>query len=307
MLQTGVVIKNTGSWYAVLTESGETLECRIKGKFRLKGIKSTNPVTIGDVVDVDTENNIIVSIHERKNYLARKSTNLSKLYHIIAANIDQAVLVATVNYPATTTVFIDRFLASAEAYNIPAKIIINKIDRYNEAETDTLAEWAAIYNDIGYETLFTSVLNSKNITKLESLLKGKTTLLSGHSGVGKSSLINAIDPNLNLKTNRISDSHHSGKHTTTFSEMHPLKTGGFIIDTPGIRGFGTIEFERSMVYHFFPDLFKVAEECRFHNCLHIQEPGCAVKNAVETGDISYSRYNSYLNILDDSDDNKYRL
>ncbi|MFB6319690.1 ribosome small subunit-dependent GTPase A [Saccharicrinis sp. FJH54] len=306
MVKTGVVTKNTGSWYQVQTET-ESLECRIKGKFRLKGIRSTNPVAVGDIVDVDAEHNTIVAIHERKNFLVRKSTNLSKQTHVIAANIDQAVLVATVSYPVTTTVFIDRFLSTAEAYDIPAKLIFNKTDLYNEDETDKLAEWMAVYTDIGYECLFTSVTKAKNIDKVSRLLKGKVSLLSGHSGVGKSSLINAVDPGMKLKTQEISEAHHSGKHTTTFSEMHPLKIGGYIIDTPGIRGFGTIDFERNEIYHFFPEIFKTATNCKYHNCIHVEEPGCAVKEAVENGEISYSRYISYLNILEDPDDNKYRV
>ncbi|WP_375727116.1 ribosome small subunit-dependent GTPase A [Saccharicrinis sp. FJH62] len=298
--------KNTGSWYLVQTET-ESLECRIKGKFRLKGIRSTNPVAVGDRVDVDPENNTIIAIHDRKNYLVRKATNLSKQTHIIAANIDQAVLVATVSHPVTTTVFIDRFLSTAEAYDIPAKLIFNKTDLYNDKETDTLAEWLAIYSEIGYECFFTSVVKNRNIDKVAALLSCKVSLLSGHSGVGKSSLINAIDPDLKLKTQEISDAHHSGKHTTTFSEMHALKLGGYIIDTPGIRGFGTIDFERNEIYHFFPEIFKVAAKCKYHNCIHVEEPGCAVKEAVEEGEISYSRYVSYLNILEDPDDNKYRV
>lgn len=306
MVKTGVVTKNTGSWYLVQTET-EALECRIKGKFRLKGIKSTNPVAVGDIVDVEPENNAIVAIHDRRNYLARKATNLSKRSHIIAANMDQAVLVATVNYPVTTTVFVDRFLATAEAFDIPAKLIFNKTDLYNEKELDTLAEWLAIYTDIGYECLFTSADKKRNISEVADMLKDKVSLFSGHSGVGKSTLINAIDPQLNLKTQMISDAHKAGKHTTTFSEMHALNIGGYIIDTPGIKGFGTIDFERNEIYHFFPEIFKTAAACKYHNCLHLEEPGCAVKQAVEEGEISYSRYVSYLNILEDPDGNKYRV
>jgi ribosome biogenesis GTPase / thiamine phosphate phosphatase len=306
MVKTGVVTKNTGSWYLVQTEN-ESLECRIKGKFRLQGIRSTNPVAVGDWVDVDPEHNTIISIHERKNYLVRKATNLSKQTHIIAANIDQAVLVATVNFPVTTTIFIDRFLSTAEAHDIPAKLIFNKTDLYNDKETDILAEWLAIYTEIGYECLFTSVEKKRNLDKLAELLEGKVSLFSGHSGVGKSSLINAIDPGLKLKTQQISDAHQSGKHTTTFSEMHALKLGGYIIDTPGIRGFGTFDFDRNEIYHFFPEIFKVAAHCKYHNCIHVEEPGCAVKASVEAGEISYSRYLSYLNVLEDPTDNKYRM
>jgi ribosome biogenesis GTPase len=264
-------------------------------------------VAVGDYVDVDSTSNSIITIHQRKNYLARKSTNLSKRSHIIAANIDQAILVATVNYPVTTTVFIDRFLATAQAYNIEARLVFNKTDCYNDKETDKLAEWLAIYSAIGYDCYFTSVKKNRNINQVSDLLKGKVSLLSGHSGVGKSSLINAIDSKLDLKTQQISNAHHSGKHTTTFSEMLPLQNGGYIIDTPGIRGFGTLDFDRYEIYHFFPEIFKVASACRFYNCIHADEPGCAVKKAVEEGGISYSRYVSYLNILDDPEGNKYRL
>lgn len=305
MVKTGVVVKNTGSWYLVKVDE-KILECRIKGKFRLKGIRSTNPVAVGDIVDLETETNAIFNIHERKNYLARKSTNLSKLSHVIAANMDQVVLVATIKFPETSTIFIDRILATAEAFRIPAKIIFNKTDVYKEAEIDVLAEWLAIYTDIGYECLFTSVEKNKNIDKVAELLKDKVSLMAGHSGVGKSSIINAVDPELDLKTQNISDAHNTGKHTTTFSEMHALKIGGYIIDTPGIRGFGTLDFDRSEIYHFFPEIFEMAAACKYHNCIHVEEPGCAVKAAVESGEISYTRYLSYLNILEDPDDNKYR-
>ena len=307
MVQTGVVIKNTGSWYTVKATDGQLFECRLKGKFRMQGIKSTNPVAIGDIVDFELDPFVIIGIHERRNFLPRKSTNLSKKQHIIAANIDQAILIATIKYPVTTTVFIDRFLCAAEAYDIPAKIVFNKTDLYSEAEIDNLAEKMAVYESIGYKCLFTSVNKQRNISEFAALLKDKVSLVSGHSGVGKSSLINAIDPNMKLKTQSISEAHHSGKHTTTFSEMHELSLGGYIIDTPGIRGFGTYNFDREEIYHFFPEIFAVAKNCKYHNCLHIEEPGCEVKKAVEEGEISYSRYNSYLNILEDPEDNKYRL
>lgn len=305
----GRIIKNTGSWYTVKTDIDETVQCRIKGKFRMSGIRSTNPIAVGDVVSFEFETDgtgVIEKIDKRKNIIVRKSTNLSKKSQIMASNVDQAILVATVNYPATSTVFIDRFLAAAESYNIPAFLIFNKLDKYTEPEKEILAEWLTTYNEINYQTLFTSAIKGIGIKEVEALLKNKISIVAGHSGVGKSSLINAVAPGLDLKTAQISEAHQTGKHTTTFSEMHPLPFGGYIIDTPGVRGFGTIDMQRDQIYHYFPEIFKLAESCKFHNCLHTHEPGCVVKQAVEDGEIAESRYKSYLSILDDPEDNKYR-
>lgn len=305
----GIVTKNTGSWYFVKKSDGEVVECRIRGNFRMQGIRSTNPIAIGDYVEFivgEDYKGTITKIQERKNYIIRRSSNLSKKSHIIAANIDQAVIIATMIHPFTTTTFIDRFLATAQAYRIKARIVFNKIDIYSPEAMEQMDDLIYIYEKIGYECHSISVKQLTNISTLQSILENKTSLLSGHSGVGKSSLINILAPGTKLKTSDISDSHKSGKHTTTFSEMIPLPFGGYIIDTPGIRGFGTVDFESEEIYHYFPDIFKVAKNCRFHNCLHLEEPGCAVKEAVEAGEIAYSRYTSYLNILEDPEDTKYR-
>ncbi len=305
----GTVIKNTGSWYFVKTQS-ETVQCRIRGNFRMKGIRSTNPVTIGDRVEITVEKDglgMIRKIEERRNYILRRSTNLSKKSHIIAANIDQAIIIATVSHPHTTTTFIDRFLATAQAYQIPARIIFNKVDIYSEEDQQKLEELSELYSGIGYPAYGISVKEKRNVDEVFQLFKDKTSVVAGHSGVGKSSLINLLSPEAKLKTGEISDYHKTGKHTTTFSEMLELPQGGYIIDTPGIRGFGTVDFESEEVYHFFPEIFKVAENCRFHNCLHLEEPGCAVKEALQNGEIAFSRYSSYLNILEDPEDTKYRV
>ncbi len=307
--QKGIVIKNTGSWYFVKNDQQVT-ECRIRGNFRIKGIRSTNPVAIGDYVEYSIEKDgtgIITKIEDRKNYIVRRSSNLSKKSHIIAANIDQAILISTISQPQTTTTFIDRFLATAQAYQIPAKILFNKIDIYSEDEMEYLHALMAMYSEVGYPSYAISVKQQENTKEILELFDHKTSLISGHSGVGKSSFINLILPNVSLKTGVISDSHKTGKHTTTFSEMLETPAGGFIIDTPGIRGFGTVDFETEEIYHFFPEIFKMAEHCRFHNCLHLEEPGCAVKEAVQKGKIALTRYNSYLNILEDPEDTKYRV
>ena len=303
-MKKGIVIKSTGSWYAVRLNDGTTLNCKIRGKLRMDDIKSTNPVAVGDVVILD-DNNVIVDLEERKNYIIRKASNLSKQSHIIAANVDQALLVSTINYPVTTTVFIDRFLAAAEAYRIPVSIVFNKTDRYNEDELYQLYELCDTYEKINYPVYRISATKDKDLTEIVELLKDKTTVIAGHSGVGKSTLINRLQPGIKLKTAEISDAHLSGKHITTFAEMHPLSFGGYIIDTPGIRGFGLFHVEKNELYHFFRDIFAASANCRYNNCLHINEPGCAVKEAVQNGEIAFSRYNSYLNIYFD-DNSKYR-
>ncbi|OJU53312.1 MAG: ribosome small subunit-dependent GTPase A [Bacteroidales bacterium 45-6] len=309
MEKSGLVIKNTGSWYLVKTEDGE-IECKVKGNFRLKGIRSTNPVTVGDRVKILLSSEgtaaFITEIENRKNYIIRRSSNLSKQSHIIAANLDRVLLIVTANYPTTSTTFIDRFLASAEAYRVPATIVINKMDAYDAETTDYVDALVALYEQIGYPCLKISARNNEGIDKLRELLKNQISLFSGNSGVGKSTLINLLVPEADLKTGAISSSHNKGMHTTTFSEMIALPEGGYIIDTPGIKGFGTIDMAREEIYHFFPDLFKHAENCRFHNCLHLQEPGCAVRQAVEEHLISESRYASYLSMLEDDIEEKYR-
>jgi len=300
----GLVIKSTGSWYLVKMEDGTETNCRIRGRLRIDDIKSTNPVAVGDFVSVNDEN-VIIDIEERKNYIIRKASNLSKQSHIIAANVDQAILIATINYPVTTTVFIDRFLAAAEAYRIPVYIVFNKTDRYDAEQMRELDEICRIYENTGYKTYKISAKKDEDFSTIKELLKDRTTVIAGHSGVGKSTLINRLEPNINLKTAEISDYHKTGKHTTTFAEMHKLSFGGYLIDTPGIRGFGLYHIDKNELYHFFRDIFAYSKNCKYHNCLHINEPGCAVKEAVQNGEIAVSRYNSYLNIyLDDS--GKYR-
>jgi len=306
--KTGLVIKSTGSRYTVLTNDGTAVLCRIRGKIRLKGIKSTNPVSVGDRVVFDDDGageGAISEIKERKNYIIRKATNLSKESHIIAANVDQAVLIITINYPMTSRVFVDRFIAASEAYGIPVTLVFNKTDRYDEAHMSELNEWRDLYEGIGYNTIAVSAKMQDNLDEIKALLSDKITVLSGHSGVGKSTLINRIEPDLNLRTAEISAIHQSGKHTTTFAEMHPLSFGGYIIDTPGIRGFGLIHIEKEELYHYFKEIFEHAGNCRFHNCTHYSEPGCSVKAAVENGDIAFSRYESYLSILLNKNE-KYR-
>jgi ribosome biogenesis GTPase len=303
----GKVIKSIGSSFFLSLKDGVRIECKLRGKLRLKQDKGTNPLTIGDYVDVDMSKSdpVITAIHPRKNYIIRKSTNLSKQHHIIAANIDQAALIVTVKGPQTPTAFIDRFLVTAEAYSIKAKLILNKIDVYDEKEVNQLAELMEIYTNIGYECIPVSALKKINLDKIKDLLQNKTTLVSGLSGVGKSTLINAIDSNLDLKTAEISGYHKKGKHTTTFSEMFELEFGGYIIDTPGVKAFGLVEMNKNEIYHFFPEMFKAAEDCKFHNCIHINEPDCAVIDAVEKDEISVDRYNNYLSIYYD-ENTKYR-
>jgi len=309
----GLVIKNTGSWYTVKTEDGRTIESKIKGNFRLKGIRSTNPVAVGDYVHliINQEGTAFISeIEDRKNYIIRKSPNLSKQSHIIAANLDQAFLVVTINYPETSTTFIDRFLASAEAYRVPVVLLFNKYDLLNDDERQYQEAVIHLYEGIGYQCVMLQATNDaptdKSIEQLRPLLKDKVTLLSGNSGVGKSTIINGLLPNANLRTAEISDSHNTGMHTTTFSEMLELPYGGYIIDTPGIKGFGTFDIDKEELTSYFREIFKFSEECRFSNCTHTHEPGCAVLKAVEEHYIAESRYNSYLSMLEDKDENKYR-
>lgn len=305
----GLVIKNTGSWYQVRTEENIDVECKIKGNFRLKEIKSTNPIAVGDRVSIlinEDGTGVITEIHDRKNYIVRRSSNLSKQSHIIAANLDLCFLIVTVNKPITSPIFIDRFLASAEAYRIPVNIIFNKIDIYDEEELEYVEALINLYENIGYSCYKISAENNIGLEILQDKLKNKITLLSGNSGVGKSTLINKLLPGLTLKTGSISDYHGKGMHTTTFSEMLELPQGGFIIDTPGIKGFGTIDMSPEEIGHYFPEIFKFSSKCRFNNCIHLNEPGCAVVEAVENHYISESRYKSYLNIMEDETEGKYR-
>jgi ribosome biogenesis GTPase len=305
----GLVIKNTGSWYTVHTDDGRDVECKIRGNFRLKDIKTTNPIAVGDRVDI-IENQegvaFINEIEDRKNYIIRRASNLSKFSHIIAANLDQAMLIVTINYPITTTVFIDRFLATAEAYQVPVKLIFNKIDRYHGEDKDLLDALIHLYTIIGYPCLKICAKTGEGLDELKAELKNKITLFSGHSGVGKSTLINKLVPGVDLRTGDISEYHNKGMHTTTFSEMIQLPQGGYLIDTPGIKGFGPIEMQDTEISHYFPEIFKVSEECRFNNCTHRHEPGCAVLKAVANHEISQSRYKSYLSILEDRTESKYR-
>lgn len=300
----GIVYKSTGSWYSVKAEDGTFYDCRIKGKFRIGGIKSTNPVAVGDHVlfDVDKKGDetvgVIKHIEERENYIIRKSVNLSKQTHIIASNIDVAFLLITLNNPPTFTTFIDRFLVTAEAYHINAVLLFNKVDTYNEDELLEIKYLAAVYRNIGYECIGISATTGKNIDKVKTIMKNKVTMFSGHSGVGKSTLVNAIEPGLDLKTSKISEQHLQGQHTTTFAEMFDLSFGGQIIDTPGIKGFGVVEIDKEELGDYFPEFFELKEHCKFNNCLHLEEPHCAVKEALETEEIAWSRYKSYLQILE---------
>jgi ribosome biogenesis GTPase len=304
-LKQGIVIKSTGSRYKVLDDEGITHKCGIKGKFRVKGIRTTNPVAVGDHVSFDEVDGIITALTPRRNYMIRRASNLSKESQIIAANIDQAFIMISIKMPETPVEFIDRFLATAEAYRIPASIIINKSDLHGEAEQATAEKLQSVYRRIGYETYIVSVEKKENLEILKESLHGRTTLISGNSGVGKSSFINWLDPSLKIRTGVISEYHEQGKHMTTFPEMHPIPGGGFVIDTPGIRGFGVIDFARDEIYHFFPEIFKISSRCRFHNCLHLNEPECAVREAVAKRDIEPWRYRSYISMLLE-DTSKYR-
>jgi len=305
----GLVIKNTGSWYTVKTDDGKTVNCKIKGNFRLKGIRSTNPIAVGDRVEIlcNQEGTAFISaIGDRRNYIIRKSPNLSKQSHIIAANVDQAFLVVTVNHPQTSTTFMDRFIASAEAYRVPVVLVFNKRDILSEDDLRYQDMMMALYGNIGYRCLSVSAETGEGVPELLALLSGRITLLSGNSGVGKSTLINRILPGAQLRTAEISDAHNTGMHTTTFSEMLELPGGGYVIDTPGIKGFGTFDIEPEELTSYFREIFKFSEDCRFSNCTHTHEPGCAVLKAVEEHYISASRYQSYLSMLEDKDENKYR-
>ncbi len=307
-MKKGIVIQSTGSSYLVKSDD-EVFTCVIRGKLRLKGYKSTNPVAVGDVVDFDENENdisVIKKIHPRKNCIIRKSTNLARLSHVIASNIDQAIFIYTHRNPETTTVFLDRFLVAAEAYNIPAVIIFNKSDIYSEEEFPEIAEIMACYADIGYRVELCSVKTGFNVDNIKELFTDKISVIAGHSGVGKSSLINAIAPGFNLKISDISDAHQSGKHTTTFARMLELPFGGYVVDTPGIRAFGIVDLKKEEIYHYYPEIFEIASDCKFHNCIHVNEPECAVKQAVEDGEIAWWRYKSYLNIVLDEND-KHRV
>ena len=306
----GLVIRNTGSWYTVKTDDGgQLVDCKIKGNFRLKGIRSTNPVAVGDRVTIVPNQEgtaFITAIHDRRNYIIRKSSNLSKQSHIIAANVDLAVLVVTVNYPQTATTYIDRFLASAEAYRIPVVLVFNKTDLLTDEELHYQQMMIDLYDTVGYEAIALSAETGEGMEKLEAALKDKTTVMSGNSGVGKSTLINRLIPGVNLKTAEISDAHNQGMHTTTFSEMLQLPSGGYIIDTPGIRGFGTFDIEPEELTSYFKEIFHFSKDCRFNNCTHTHEPGCAVLKALEEHYIAESRYQSYLSMMDDKEEGKYR-
>ena len=305
----GLVIKNTGNNYLVRTDAGTDISCLAKGNFRLKGIRSTSPVVVGDIVKIDTNPDgtaYITEIEDRKNYIVRKASNLSKHSHILAANIDLALLCVTVRFPETTTVFIDRFLVTAEAYTVPVYLVFNKIDIYDSEDLEYVDSLIHLYSIIGYKCIKTSVVTGEGLTEVNELVSGKITLLAGHSGVGKSSIINTLQKDPTQKVGKISDYHSKGMHTTTFSEMIELENGGFVIDTPGIKGFGTIDMTTAEVSHYFPEIFKISSKCKFYNCLHLNEPDCAVLNAVENQYISQSRYQSYLNILEDVNEEKYR-
>jgi ribosome biogenesis GTPase len=311
MAEKGQVIKTTGNLYTVITAGNEKVNCKLTGKYRLEDLKSTNPVTVGDWVlfeiNPGEQTGRIKDVLERKNYIIRRSSNLSKTYQVIASNIDQLMLMITVQYPKTFPEFVDRYLVTAEAYSVPSILIFNKIDIYNREQLEEVQKLTEIYNNIGYPCYSVSALKKESLGKITELLKHKVTLVAGNSGVGKSTMLNSLFPNLNLKINDISDYHKKGKHTTTFAEMFPLPEGGYVIDSPGIKGFGLTDMDNEPLYHYFPEFFRISRDCRFNNCLHLNEPGCAVIKAVENGIISRSRYNSYISLLEEQgQSNKYR-
>ncbi|WP_299535230.1 ribosome small subunit-dependent GTPase A [Ulvibacterium sp.] len=309
---TGVVYKSTGSWYTVKTDSGEFYECRIKGKFRIKGIKSTNPVAVGDKVKFEIEQigdetiGVISEIEDRKNYIIRKSVNLSKQTHIIAANLDQVFLIVTLNNPVTHTIFIDRFLATAEAYDIPTVLLFNKMDAYGREELVRVKGLMDLYSNVGYTSMDISAKTGRNVDQVKELMLHKTSMFSGHSGVGKSTLVNKLEPFLDLKTAEISEQHLQGQHTTTFAEMFDLSFDARIIDTPGIKGFGMVDMDKDEIGDYFPEFFRLKKNCKFNNCLHLDEPKCAVKEALERGEVSWSRYRSYVQMVTDQEET-YRM
>lgn len=306
----GLVIKNTGSWYIVLADDGREIPSKIKGNFRIKGIRTTNPVAVGDRVALNVnaeDTGFITSIYPRKNYIIRRASNLSKESHILAANVDRAFLVVTIDHPVTSTTFIDRFLASAEAYNVPVTLVFNKTDLLADEESRELLEaFDYLYSSIGYDTLMVCGRTGVGIEALTAAMAGNVNLLAGNSGVGKSTIINKLIPGVSAKTGDISQQHDTGQHTTTFSEAYPLPDGGWVIDTPGVKGFGTIDFQRNEVAHYFPEIFRISEGCRYGDCTHTHEPGCAVLQALDENRIARSRYSSYLSILEDVDPDKYR-
>lgn len=313
-MKKGIIIKSTGNWFIVKDEDNRKTECKIKGNFRIKGIKSTTPVAVGDHVEYKIldgeigskgqEIGLITNIFDRKNYIIRRSQNLSKQSHILAANIDQAFLIITLKFPTTTTTFIDRFLASAEAYRIPIIMVFNKVDRYTLGQIKEINSLIRLYENVGYKCLMTSAVTKEGLTELKELMINKTNLFSGHSGVGKSTILNVLQPDLKLKTNKVSNLHNTGKHTTSYSEMYELDFGGYIIDTPGIKAYGMLNMEAWEISHYFLEIFRLSHDCQYNNCTHTHEPGCAVKKGVASGTIADSRYISYLGLLEG--DEKYR-
>ncbi len=309
MAELGTVIKSSGSVYGVRAADGRLIDCRVKGNFRLKGIRSTNPVAVGDYVHFDVRDDgtaYIVDILERRNYIVRKASNLSKQSHILAANLDQCFLVVTISHPATATTFIDRFLAAAEAYRVPVVLVFNKTDLYNDAELEELDYLTALYGSIGYRCLHTSAVGGRGVDELKEAMRGKVSLLAGNSGVGKSSLVNAVAPDVAAKVGEISKTHDTGMHTTTYTEMFEFMPDSYIVDTPGVKGFGTFDMEVEEISHYFVEFFELSKDCRYGNCTHTHEPGCAVLEALERGEIAPSRYQSYLSMLEDKEEGKYR-
>lgn len=305
----GIVVRSTGSWYDVRTDDGRIVACKVKGKFRLQGIRSTNPVAVGDgvtIVETGDGTALIKAIDDRRNYVIRRASNLSKQSQILATNLDQALLLVTIARPETSTTFIDRFLASAEAYRVPVIIVFNKTDDLEPDERETLSYWSTLYRAIGYDCFCVSATEGDGLPALREQLRGRLSLLAGHSGVGKSTLLNAFIPTANVKTAAISEAHETGMHTTTFSEIYELPEGGALIDVPGIKGFGTFDMERAEVAHYFREIFELSHDCRFNDCTHTHEPGCAVLKALEEHRLAPSRYTSYLSVLEDKDENKYR-